>query len=189
VSGHISAPAIPSRTAFAYFTSAAGGATYPSLLLLRRARSCSAPLCSCTMRWTPGHSTRLGSPEFLSLPHSGSAASVGHSRSTSSARQRHAGSLEFISSLPVQRLSFRTSAGVSSSAHPIEMLTSRSCRTKSPNQSMKPTSPFRYKFSVFATTPSTSSRFPASLVRCASSRSRTPAVLLFNDCRGLSPSR
>jgi hypothetical protein len=36
---------------------------------------------------------------------------------------------------------------------------------------------------VFATTPSTSSRFPASLVRFASSRSRTPAVLLFNDCR------
>jgi len=57
------------------------------------------------------------------------------------------------------------------------------------NQTMKPTAPFRKNFSVFATTPSTSSRLPASLVRFASSRSRTPAVLLFNDCRGLSLSR
>src|SRR5436189_5762514 len=46
------------------------------------------------------------------------------------------------------------------------------------NQSMKPTAPLRCDFSVFATTPSTSSRFPASLVRFASSRSRTPAVML-----------
>ena len=45
------------------------------------------------------------------------------------------------------------------------------------NQSMKPTAPLRYNFSVFATTPSTSSRLPASLVRFVSSRSRTPAVL------------
>jgi hypothetical protein len=82
-----------------------------------------------------------------------------------------------------------------------------------PNQSMKPTAPFRNKlthslplfrpsacpsmshcfprapFSVFAMTPSTSSRFPASLVRFMSSRSRTPAVLFFNDSRGLSLSR
>jgi len=42
------------------------------------------------------------------------------------------------------------------------------------NQSMKPTAPLRNTFRVFATTPSTSSRFPASLVRFASSRSRTP---------------
>jgi hypothetical protein len=49
---------------------------------------------------------------------------------------------------------------------------------------MKPTSPLRENFSVFATTPSTSSRFPASLVRFASSRSHTPAVLFFNDSRG-----
>ena len=47
----------------------------------------------------------------------------------------------------------------------------------------------RAPFSVFATTPSTPSRFPASLVRFASSRSRTPAVLFFNDSHGLSPSR
>ena len=37
--------------------------------------------------------------------------------------------------------------------------------------------PFRNEFSVFAITPSTSSRFPATLVRFTSSRSRTPAVL------------
>jgi len=49
--------------------------------------------------------------------------------------------------------------------------------------------PLRNKFSVFATTPSTSSRFPAPLVRCASLRSRTPAVMLFNASRGLSHSR
>ncbi len=70
------------------------------------------------------------------------------------------------------------------------------------------------KSSAFATTPSTSSRFPASLVRLKLVRSppslaptlvvlpsmslgpqlhllrsRTPAVLFFNDCRGLSLSR
>ena len=39
---------------------------------------------------------------------------------------------------------------------------------------------------MIAATPSTSSRLPASLVRFASLCSRTPAVLLFNDCRGLS---
>ena len=33
------------------------------------------------------------------------------------------------------------------------------------NQSMKPTAPFRNTFEVLATTPSTSSRFPATLVR------------------------
>ena len=54
---------------------------------------------------------------------------------------------------------------------------------------MKPTAPLRKKLSVFATTPSTSSRFPTSLVRFAFSRSRTPAVLLFSDSRGLSLSR
>jgi hypothetical protein len=59
----------------------------------------------------------------------------------------------------------------------------------SSNQTMKPTAPHRNKFSVFATTPSTSSRFPASLVRFVSSRSHTPAVLFFNDTRGLSLSR
>lgn len=47
----------------------------------------------------------------------------------------------------------------------------------------------RYDFGVFATTPWISSRCPASLVRLASSRSRTPAVLLFNASRGLSLSR
>src|SRR5947208_15617363 len=61
--------------------------------------------------------------------------------------------------------------------------------TERSNQSMKPTAPLRGDFRVFATTPSTSSRFPASLVRFACSRSPTPAVLLFNDCRGLSLSR
>ena len=54
---------------------------------------------------------------------------------------------------------------------------------------MKPTAPFRNNLSVFATTPSTSSRFPTSLVRFGYSPSRTPAVLFFNDCRGLSLSR
>ena len=57
------------------------------------------------------------------------------------------------------------------------------------NQSTKPTAPLRNEPSVFGTTPSTSSRFPASLVRFSSSRSRTPAVLFFNDSRGLSLSR
>ena len=57
------------------------------------------------------------------------------------------------------------------------------------NQSMKPTAPNRNALSVFATAPSTSSRFPASLVRFTSLRSRTPAVLFFNDSRGLSFSR
>jgi hypothetical protein len=65
------------------------------------------------------------------------------------------------------------------------------------NQSMKPTpkafasrlAPFRCNSSVFATTPWVSSRRPASLVRFAFSRSRTPAVMLFNASRGLSLSR
>ena len=86
------------------------------------------------------------------------------------------------------------------------------------NQSMKPTpkafasrlAPLRGNFRVFATAPSTASRFPAyapasasilfpgfglpqggviSLVRFASSRSRTPAVLFSTMCRGLSLSR
>src|SRR5207244_1841177 len=54
---------------------------------------------------------------------------------------------------------------------------------------MTPTAPLRNKFIVFATTPWISSRFPASLVRFASARSRTPAVMLFNASRGLSLSR
>ena len=49
----------------------------------------------------------------------------------------------------------------------------------SSNQSMKPTAPPRNAFKVFATTPWISSRCPATLVRFASSRSRTPAVMLF----------
>ena len=57
------------------------------------------------------------------------------------------------------------------------------------NQSMKPTAPDPVNASSLATAPSTSSRCPASLVRFASSRSRTPAVLLFNASRGLSLSR
>jgi hypothetical protein len=85
---------------------------------------------------------------------------------------------------------------------------------KASNQSMKRTAPFRKVFNVFATTRSTSSRFPASLVRLKlvrrphslaptlvalpsmsldpqlhSPRSRTPAVLFFNDSRALSLSR
>jgi hypothetical protein len=60
---------------------------------------------------------------------------------------------------------------------------------KASNQSMKPTAPLRSNHRVLATTLSTSSRFPASLVRFASLRSRTPAVLFFNDSRGLSLSR
>src|SRR5438552_12677407 len=54
---------------------------------------------------------------------------------------------------------------------------------------MKPTAPFGNKSRVFATTPWISSRFPASLVRFASSRSRTPAVLFSTMRRGLSLSR
>jgi hypothetical protein len=53
----------------------------------------------------------------------------------------------------------------------------------------RPTASLRNKFSVFATTPSTWSRFPASLVRFPSSRSHTPALLFCNDSRGLSRSR
>jgi hypothetical protein len=41
-------------------------------------------------------------------------------------------------------------------------------------------------FGMLATAPWISSRCPATLVRFASSRSRTPAVMLFNACRGLS---
>src|SRR6266481_1700885 len=51
---------------------------------------------------------------------------------------------------------------------------------------MKSTAPFHCEFSVLATTPWISSRCPATLVRFASSRSRTPAVMLFNASRGLS---
>jgi len=51
---------------------------------------------------------------------------------------------------------------------------------------MKPTALSRYNFSVFAATPWISSRCPATLVRFASSPSRTPAVMLFNASRGLS---
>ena len=54
---------------------------------------------------------------------------------------------------------------------------------------MKPTAPLRYNFSVLDTTPWISSRCPATLVRFASSPSRTPAVLLFNASRDLSLSR
>src|SRR5438874_3902413 len=56
-------------------------------------------------------------------------------------------------------------------------------------QSMKPTVPARGNFGVLATAPWIPSTCPASLVRLASSRSRTPAVLLFNASRGLSLSR
>ncbi|PYK19246.1 MAG: hypothetical protein DME55_05075 [Verrucomicrobia bacterium] len=58
-------------------------------------------------------------------------------------------------------------------------------RAQRSNQSMKPTAPPRNNFGVFATTPWIASRCPASLVRFASSRSPTPAVLLFNASRGL----
>ena len=51
---------------------------------------------------------------------------------------------------------------------------------------MKPTVPPRGNFGVFATAPWIPSRCPASLVRLAYSRSRTPDVLLFNASRGLS---
>ena len=51
---------------------------------------------------------------------------------------------------------------------------------------MKPTAPLRNKSHVFATTPWISSSCPASLVRFASSRLRTPAVKLFNASRGFS---
>jgi len=61
--------------------------------------------------------------------------------------------------------------------------------TDQPNQSMKPTARPRNEFSAFATTPWISSRCPATLVRFTSSRSRTPAVMLFNASRGLSLSR
>src|SRR5437016_6910366 len=54
-----------------------------------------------------------------------------------------------------------------------------------PNQSMKPTSRLRYNFSVFATTPSTSSRCPAILVRLKLVRcphSLAPTSLLYLLC-------
>jgi hypothetical protein len=78
-----------------------------------------------------------------------------------------------------------------------------------PNQTMEPTAPSRNElthslplfrpsacpsmshrfprapFSVLATTPWISSRCPATLVRFMSWHSRTPAVKLFNACRGL----
>ena len=60
---------------------------------------------------------------------------------------------------------------------------------KASNQTMKPTAPCGENLDVFATTPWISSRCPASLVRFASSRSRTPAVMSFNATRGLSLSR
>jgi hypothetical protein len=44
---------------------------------------------------------------------------------------------------------------------------------------MKPTAPPRNPSSVIAVTPWTSSRLPAAVVRFASSRSHTPAVLFF----------
>jgi hypothetical protein len=58
-----------------------------------------------------------------------------------------------------------------------------------PNQPMKPTAPDRNNHSELATAPSTSSRFPAVLVRLATSRSRSPAVLFSTIARGLSLSR
>jgi hypothetical protein len=60
-------------------------------------------------------------------------------------------------------------------------------RMKASNQSMKPTSvnkdrrqaaPLRNKLRVFATTPSISSRCPASLVRFAASHSRTRRIVI-----------
>jgi len=62
-------------------------------------------------------------------------------------------------------------------------------RHETSNQPMKPTAPLRSNPSVFATTPWISSRCPATLVRFASSPSRTPNVLLFNASRDLSLSR
>jgi hypothetical protein len=91
--------------------------------------------------------------------------------------------------------------------------------TKSSNQTLEPTTPPRNKSTVIGTTPSISSRCPASLVRFAFARSRTvftktessaspgallvlgtsrrkvrvlrtaPALLFFNASRGLSLSR
>ena len=69
------------------------------------------------------------------------------------------------------------------------------------NQTMKPTSvnvntrqaaPLQYNFSVFATTPSTSSRFPASLVRlklvrCPHSLAPTLVVLPSMSLRPTAP--
>jgi hypothetical protein len=93
------------------------------------------------------------------------------------------------------------------------MIVSLTNHVKKSNQSMKPTAPLRSKlthslplirplacpsmshrfprapFIVFTTTPWISSRCPATLVRFASSRSHTPAVMLFNASRGLSLSR
>jgi hypothetical protein len=71
-----------------------------------------------------------------------------------------------------------------SSIRPLE-----SKRRYASNQTMKPTALLRCVAGVIATTPWISSRFPASLVRFASSRSRTPAVLFSTLRRGLSLSR
>ena len=91
--------------------------------------------------------------------------------------------------LPVHRPS-RTSSLVSLLRSILFSMSSvSSSHTETPNQSMKPTAPLRYNFSVFATTPWISSRCPASLVRFASARGRTPAVLFSNASRSLSPSR
>ena len=119
--------------------SAPVGASCPSPSLLRLARSYSAPLCSFITRWTPGHNTRRGLLAFLSLQHTGGTALVGRSPSASSARRPYTAFSRFTSSLPVLRLSFLTSAGVSSSAHATEMQTSPSCYTKGLNQAMERT--------------------------------------------------
>ena|SRR5436190_15199037 len=80
-----------------------------------------------------------------------------------------------------------------------DFISTRTCFfPQRPNQTIQPTSvntitrraaPLRENFSVFATGPWISSRCPASLVRFASARSRTPAVMLLNATRGLSFSR
>jgi hypothetical protein len=62
-------------------------------------------------------------------------------------------------------------------------------RHETSNQSMKPTAPWQNDHILLATTPWISSRCPATLVRFASSPSRTPAALLFNASRDLSLSR
>ena len=143
-SGHISVRAIPSPTASACFMSAPVGASCPSPFIA----SSGAELLGSAMLMHHeidiGHGPRRGLPGFLSLPRSGSAVSVAHSPSTFSARQQRAAFPHFIFSLLVLRLSFRASAGVSSSTHVTEMQMSPSCPAKSPNRAIQRILPYAF---------------------------------------------
>jgi phosphoglycolate phosphatase-like HAD superfamily hydrolase len=115
-------------------------------------------LCYFIVKWTPIHTSRLGSRASSLLRPIAAAALDVRSPNMSSVRQERAATPLCTFSRPALRTSFPVSAGVSSSTPAIEEPTSRSCRTpKSPNHAheyfntlLRSTARSRYTGSVFA---------------------------------------